>query len=129
MKKYRLTTQLHIVHDDGTEELAASIGETIDAESFAESLPQFNEELNKQWQRVAELAPMIDDEYPEPEPVQPAKPTVKLSMPGGHVVEVEMTPESPLEIAPGARLRVQPGNASGNPSQVVSDDSGDDTGS
>lgn len=88
--KYRVTTEVWIENEDGWTRKEASVGDTVEADSFTEALPKFNEALNTQWQRVAELAPMIDSQAPAPS--QDQGDAVELKMPDGKVVQALIIP-------------------------------------
>lgn len=60
-RQYRVVTEVFQETEDGWVRKETSIGETVEADSFAEALPKFNEALNKQWQQVAQMASIVDD--------------------------------------------------------------------
>lgn len=72
MQKYRIVTEVFVETETRKGEppfweKAASIGHVVEANSFAESLSQFNKHLNDQWAKVAQMAPVIDGEDRSPE--------------------------------------------------------------
>jgi len=93
--QYRIVTEVFVENEDGWTRKEASIGETVDAESFSEALPKFNLALNDQWNKVAEMASMIDAQ-PESSKTEPEKETdnnITITMPDGRTVQALILPD------------------------------------
>ena len=59
--KYRFV--IEVFRGDGkTWQKVASVGETSTASSFVEAMPALNEGINAQWQKVVEMADIIDQD-------------------------------------------------------------------